>query len=97
MQTHRPFSLILHRNQSAHPAVLFCLYFFRISAIAVYILCGLLTDNYVLSVSGRSFDRSFWFLTGLRAGKTVAVVVLLAMDFWNCRVSFHEPRPPTND
>jgi hypothetical protein len=39
----------------------------------------------------------FWFLTGLRAGKTVGVVVLLAMDFWNCRVSFHEPRPPTND
>ncbi|KAJ8596550.1 Golgi apparatus membrane protein TVP23 [Rhizopogon salebrosus TDB-379] len=52
-------------RQSAHPAALFCLYFFRISAIAVYILCGLLTDNYVLS--------------------TVVVVVLLAMDFWNCR------------
>ncbi|KAG1757384.1 hypothetical protein EDB19DRAFT_1900912 [Suillus lakei] len=52
-------------RQSAHPAALFCLYFFRISAITVYILCGLLTNNYVLS--------------------TVAVVVLLAMDFWNCR------------
>ncbi|KAL4068221.1 hypothetical protein V8B97DRAFT_1974120 [Scleroderma yunnanense] len=50
---------------SAHPAVLFCLYVFRVAAIAVYILCGLFTDNYVLS--------------------TVAVVVLLAMDFWNCR------------
>ncbi|KAG2368244.1 hypothetical protein BDR07DRAFT_1511997 [Suillus spraguei] len=52
-------------TQSAHPAVLFCLYFFRTSAIAVYILCGLLTNNYVLA--------------------TVVVVVLLAMDFWNCR------------
>jgi len=52
-------------KQSAHPAALFCLYFFRIAAVAVYILCGLFTDNYVLS--------------------TVAVVVLLAMDFWNCR------------
>ncbi|KAG1826148.1 Golgi apparatus membrane protein TVP23 [Suillus subaureus] len=52
-------------RQSAHPAALFCLYFFRTSAIAVYILCGLLTNNYVLS--------------------TVVVVVLLAMDFWNCR------------
>jgi len=52
-------------RQSAHPAALFCLYSFRIAAVAVYILCGLFTDNYVLS--------------------TVAVVVLLAMDFWNCR------------
>lgn len=52
-------------KQSAHPAALFCLYFSRTSAIVVYILCGLLTDNYVLS--------------------TVVVVVLLAMDFWNCR------------
>lgn len=52
-------------RQSAHPAVLFCLYVFRVAAIAVYILCGLFTDNYVLS--------------------TVVVVVLLAMDFWNCR------------
>ncbi|KAG2146557.1 uncharacterized protein EDB93DRAFT_1250838 [Suillus bovinus] len=52
-------------KQSAHPAALFCLYFFRISAIVVYILCGLFTNNYVLS--------------------TVVVVILLAMDFWNCR------------
>lgn len=52
-------------RQSAHPAALFFLYFFRTSAIAVYILCGFLTNNFVLS--------------------TVAVVVLLAMDFWNCR------------
>ncbi|KAG8869030.1 Golgi apparatus membrane protein tvp23 [Tulasnella sp. 331] len=52
-------------RQSSHPLALFCLYLFRVSAIAVYILCGLFTDNYVLS--------------------TVVVVVLLAMDFWNCR------------
>lgn len=30
--------------------VLLVLYLFRISAIAVYILCGFFTDNYVLSV-----------------------------------------------
>ncbi|KAH0838458.1 DUF846-domain-containing protein [Lanmaoa asiatica] len=52
-------------KQSAHPAALFCLYFFRVAAIAVYVLCGLFTNDYVLS--------------------TIAVVVLLAMDFWNCR------------
>ncbi|CAE7188603.1 unnamed protein product [Rhizoctonia solani] len=52
-------------RQSSHPAVLFVLYLFRIAAIAVYLLCGFFTDNYVLS--------------------TVVVVVLLAMDFWNCR------------
>ncbi|RDX55920.1 Golgi apparatus membrane protein TVP23 [Lentinus brumalis] len=52
-------------RQSAHPAVLFCLYCFRIAAIAVYILGGLFISNYVLS--------------------SVIVVVLLAMDFWNCR------------
>ncbi|KAI5991635.1 DUF846-domain-containing protein [Pisolithus albus] len=52
-------------RQSAHPVVLLCLYFFRVAAISVYILCGLFTNNYVLS--------------------TVVVVVLLAMDFWNCR------------
>ncbi|OBZ79133.1 Golgi apparatus membrane protein TVP23 [Grifola frondosa] len=52
-------------RQSAHPLALFCLYLFRIAAITVYILCGLLISNYVLS--------------------SVIVVVLLAMDFWNCR------------
>ncbi|KAF8609252.1 Golgi apparatus membrane protein TVP23 [Ceratobasidium sp. AG-I] len=52
-------------KQSSHPTVLFVLYLLRIAAIAVYILCGFFTDNYVLS--------------------TVVVVVLLAMDFWNCR------------
>ncbi|TFK30619.1 Golgi apparatus membrane protein TVP23 [Coprinopsis marcescibilis] len=52
-------------RQSAHPLALFFLFFFRVTAILVYILCGWFTDNYVLS--------------------TVTVVVLLAMDFWNCR------------
>lgn len=52
-------------RQSSHPLILFFLYFFRLSALSVYILCSLFTDNYVLS--------------------TVIVVVLLAMDFWNCR------------
>ncbi|ELU41384.1 hypothetical protein AG1IA_04592 [Rhizoctonia solani AG-1 IA] len=52
--------------QSSHPTVLFFLYLFRIAAIAVYLLCGFFTDNYVLSVS--DID-----------------IVLLAMDFWNCR------------
>jgi len=52
-------------KQSSHPLALLCLYFFKIGAIATYILCGLFTDNYVLSI--------------------VVVVVLLAMDFWNCR------------
>ncbi|KAI0932286.1 Golgi apparatus membrane protein tvp23, variant 3 [Taiwanofungus camphoratus] len=52
-------------RQSAHPVALFFLYFFRVAAIAVYILCGFMTSNFVLSA--------------------VIVVVLLAMDFWNCR------------
>ncbi|KDR85176.1 hypothetical protein GALMADRAFT_326856 [Galerina marginata CBS 339.88] len=52
-------------RQSAHPLALFCLYFFRIAAITVYVLSGWFTSNYVLT--------------------TVIVVVLLAMDFWNCR------------
>jgi len=52
-------------RQSAHPMALFFLFLFRIAAIAVYILCGFFTSNFVLS--------------------TVLVVVLLSMDFWNCR------------
>ncbi|KAG7099401.1 Golgi apparatus membrane protein tvp23 [Marasmius oreades] len=52
-------------RQSAHPIALFFLYFFRITAITLYLLAETLVNNYVLS--------------------TVLVVVLLAMDFWNCR------------
>jgi hypothetical protein len=66
--------------------VLFVLYLFRIAAIATYILCGFFTDNYVVSVrlnvpissSNKSFISSHL--------QTVIVVILLAMDFWNCRV-----------
>ncbi|KAF7309602.1 Golgi apparatus membrane protein TVP23 [Mycena indigotica] len=50
---------------SSHPLALFALFIFRIGAIAVYLLSGFVTDNYVLAV--------------------VVVVVLLSMDFWNCR------------
>jgi len=52
-------------RQSSHPLVLTTLYFFRVAAVATYLLCGFFTENYVLS--------------------TVLVMVLLAMDFWNCR------------
>jgi len=52
-------------RQSSHPMALFFLYFFRIAAIAVYVLSEWFTKNFVLT--------------------TVIVVVLLAMDFWNCR------------
>ncbi|KAL1748914.1 Golgi apparatus membrane protein TVP23 [Schizophyllum fasciatum] len=52
-------------RQSAHPLALACLYAFRITAIVVYLFCGIVTTNYVLA--------------------NVIVVVLLAMDFWNCR------------
>jgi hypothetical protein len=66
--------------------VLFVLYLFRIAAIATYILCGFFTDNYVVSVRlnvpisspNKSFISSHL--------QTVIVVILLAMDFWNCRV-----------
>lgn len=37
-------------RQSSHPLALFSLYLFRTAAVAVYILCGFFTDNYVLSV-----------------------------------------------
>ncbi|KAB5589107.1 Golgi apparatus membrane protein TVP23 [Ceratobasidium theobromae] len=49
-------------KQSSHPTVLFFLYFFRIAAIAVYLLCGFFTDNYVLSnVAGRRLvGLRFW-------------------------------------
>jgi hypothetical protein len=46
-----PSSTPTPRFQSAHPIALFFLFLFRIAAIAVYILCGFFTDNYVLSVS----------------------------------------------
>jgi hypothetical protein len=65
--------------------VLFVLYLFRIAAIATYILCGFFTDNYVVSVRlvFRLVPRQ---TIHLYYSQTVIVVVLLAMDFWNCRV-----------
>lgn len=42
-------------RSSSHPLSLACLYLFRSAALAVYVLCGLFTDNYVLSVSEGSF------------------------------------------
>ncbi|KAF7791918.1 hypothetical protein EIP86_002944 [Pleurotus ostreatoroseus] len=35
--------------EAAHPVALFFLFFFRTAAIAVYLLCGFFTENYVLS------------------------------------------------
>jgi hypothetical protein len=56
-------------RSSSHPMVLAALYFFRSAALAVYVLCGLFTDNYVLSVSRRdsfdTFERFFWLNVGL--------------------------------
>ncbi|KAG6381345.1 Golgi apparatus membrane protein TVP23 [Boletus reticuloceps] len=71
-------------KQSAHPSALFCLYLFRIAAVAVYILCGLFTSNYVLSVRTSS-SLLPTHLMCRPSVQTLVVVVLLAMDFWNCR------------
>lgn len=70
--------------------VLAALYFFRSAALAVYVLCGLFTDNYVLSVSFRklSLPTNLWAKYGWR-WQIVIVVVLLSLDFWNVKV-----RPP---
>lgn len=90
-----PF-LISLTDQSAHPVVLFVLYLFRIAAIATYILCGFFTDNYVVSVCTISFVFVSLAQTVHDArSQTVIVVVLLAMDFWNCRVRLfcETPRP----
>jgi hypothetical protein len=61
--------LISHTDQSAHPVVLFVMYFFRIAAIATYILCGFFTDNYVISVrslSARLLPANSFMLLGPR-------------------------------
>lgn len=56
-------------RSSSHPLVLAALYFFRSAALAVYVLCGLFTDNYVLSVGRRGWfdalDRLSWLNLGL--------------------------------
>jgi hypothetical protein len=77
--------------QSAHPIALMFLYFFRIAAIVMYILGGYF-NNYVLSVRTKP-QTHFRVWVGALAidvnpdPQTVIVVVLLSMDFWNCRVN----------
>nr|ODN87532.1 cytoplasmic protein [Cryptococcus depauperatus CBS 7841] len=66
-------------KQSSHPVALAILYLFRSAAIAVYVLCGLFTDNYVLStvlvVVLLSLD--FWNTRNV-AGRT-----LVGLRYWN--------------
>jgi hypothetical protein len=66
---------------------LFFLYFFRIAAITVYMISGWFGDFYVLTVR---FVRYLILLalTYVFLRQTVVVVVLLAMDFWNCQVCY---------
>ncbi|WRT64379.1 uncharacterized protein IL334_001311 [Kwoniella shivajii] len=66
-------------KQSSHPLSLFCLYLFRSAAIAVYVLCGLFTDNYVLSivVVVVLLSLDFWNTRNV-AGRT-----LVGLRYWN--------------
>ncbi|ORX37352.1 Golgi apparatus membrane protein TVP23 [Kockovaella imperatae] len=66
-------------KQSAHPLSLAMLYFFRSAAIAVYVLCGLFTDNYVLSivVVVVLLSVDFWNTRNV-AGRT-----LVGLRYWN--------------
>lgn len=55
-------------SSSYRQLALLSLYFFRSAAIAVYVLCGLFTDNYVLSVSAPppiTVTRPFFLLLHL--------------------------------
>lgn len=61
------------------------LYFFRIAAITVYMISGWFGDSYVLTVAILNYSILLTDLLHCRR-QTVVVVVLLAMDFWNCRV-----------
>ncbi|KAH8102599.1 DUF846-domain-containing protein [Cristinia sonorae] len=66
-------------RQSAHPVALFFLYIFRIGAIAVYLLCGFFTSNYVLStvVVVVLLAMDFWNTRNV-AGRT-----LVGLRYWN--------------
>ncbi|TEB39187.1 DUF846-domain-containing protein [Coprinellus micaceus] len=66
-------------RQSAHPLALFFLFFFKIGAISVYILCGWFTDNYVLATVGVVvlLAMDFWNTRNV-AGRT-----LVGLRFWN--------------
>ncbi|EIW72387.1 hypothetical protein TREMEDRAFT_25430, partial [Tremella mesenterica DSM 1558] len=66
-------------KQSSHPLSLIFLYFFRSAAIAVYVLCGFFTDNYVLSivVVVVLLSLDFWNTRNV-AGRT-----LVGLRYWN--------------
>ncbi|KAL7420825.1 Golgi apparatus membrane protein tvp23 [Cryptotrichosporon argae] len=66
-------------KQSSHPTALLFLYLFRSAAIAVYVLCGLFTDNYVLSivVVVVLLSLDFWNTRNV-AGRT-----LVGLRYWN--------------
>ncbi|WVR06086.1 hypothetical protein IAU60_003114 [Kwoniella sp. DSM 27419] len=66
-------------KQSSHPLPLAFLYLFRSAAIAVYVLCGLFTDNYVLSivVVVVLLSLDFWNTRNV-AGRT-----LVGLRYWN--------------
>ncbi|KAK1925607.1 hypothetical protein DB88DRAFT_484484 [Papiliotrema laurentii] len=66
-------------KQSSHPMSLAFLYLFRSAAIAVYVLCGLFTDNYVLSivVVVVLLSLDFWNTRNV-AGRT-----LVGLRYWN--------------
>ncbi|TXT10635.1 hypothetical protein VHUM_02140 [Vanrija humicola] len=64
---------------SAHPVALFFLFFFRAAAITVYVLCGLFTKDYVLSivVVVVLLSLDFWNTRNI-AGRT-----LVGLRYWN--------------
>ncbi|KAL7413397.1 hypothetical protein BDY24DRAFT_389936 [Mrakia frigida] len=66
-------------KRSSHPLALLSLYFFRSAAIAVYVLCGLFTDNYVLSIVMVVIllSMDFWNTRNV-AGRT-----LVGLRYWN--------------
>ncbi|RXW18240.1 hypothetical protein EST38_g7617 [Candolleomyces aberdarensis] len=71
-------------RQSAHPLALFFLYFFKVAAISVYILCGWFTDNYVLSVALYVFPVlwvALLVVAILKLGFAFIPIVILALVF----------------
>jgi len=71
--------LCLASSGRSHPLSLVFLYFFRSAAIAVYVLCGYFTDNYVLSivVVVVLLSLDFWNTRNV-AGRT-----LVGLRYWN--------------
>ncbi|KZT55924.1 DUF846-domain-containing protein [Calocera cornea HHB12733] len=66
-------------RQSAHPVALAVLWALRTAAVAVYVLCGFFTDNYVLStvVVVVLLAMDFWNT------RNVAGRILVGLRFWN--------------